>query len=649
MAFAILLPMPPRSIPKKDHRLYSLRRSACFQRLAWSMVFLVSASPSTCRAQGTQNPSHPTTDLQQQYDSAVRAQTAGDKERATLGYRDFLAAALRRLAQGRMQLGDYPGATRLFEEALAVAPSDAVNGIRIDYAEAALLSRDIPKARALSQALLVDEPKNSRARLVLGEALLQTDENDEARKQLEAAVALDPSYKNGLALATAYLALSDTKDATRVFTEMAASFGDKATVHLDFGRAYAEAGYPQLAIAEFEKAIAKEPTLLEAHYCLGASYLLDKGAEAFPKATREFNRELQLHPNDYFSLSQLGYIALTERRFPDAEAALKRASLLDSHNPDNPLLLGQVYTELNQPAQAEQAFRQAIALTTDPSRNHYQVQRAHYLLGRLLLQTGRSDEGKQEMQISAALLKQNLARDQVRLAGTPMGATATPPQLHAPDPALVDARTKRDVEDFSARVAPALADSYNNLGAIAAGSNEFATATRYFEQAAKWNPTLEGLDYNWGRAAFSAEFYAQAAPPLSRYLAAHPQEEGARRVLGISLFMIKDYAATVRTLRPIEQELTATPQLDYMYAQSLVLTGDYDQGVARLQRMSKTNPSVAEVHRALGEAYASHGDYQQASGELRTAINLNAADSEATDQLALVLAHLEKKTPTSQP
>jgi Flp pilus assembly protein TadD len=65
--------------------------------------------------------------------------------------------------------------------------------------------------------------------------------------------------------------------------------------------------------------------------------------------------------------------------------------------------------------------------------------------------------------------------------------------------------------------------------------------------------------------------------------------------------------------------------------------------------MSIADPSIAEVHRALGEAYASHGDYQQAKAELSTALHLNAADSEANDQLALVLTQLEKKSPTAQP
>ncbi|NYF78037.1 tetratricopeptide repeat protein [Granulicella arctica] len=582
--------------------------------------------------------------LQQRYDAAQRAQASGDLGRAMREYQDFLAESLRRVAEGQARVGEYPASAKLFEEALAVAPAGSAVSLRLSYAEAALVARDIPKARALAEAVLVDEPKSAEARLVLGEALLQTNENEQARKELEAAVALEPNYRNGLALATAYLALADTKDAERIFTEMAASFGKKASVYLDFGRSLAEAGYPEMAIADFNLAIAKDSTLPEVHYCLGASYLLSEGEKGFAKAAQEFRRELALHPDDYFSLSQLGYIALNEHRLPEAEADLKRAAALDPRNPDNPLLLGQVYAQLNQPEQAEQALRMSIALTTDLSRNHYQVQRAHYLLGRLLLQTGHADEAKEQMQLSADLLKKNLERDEARLKGAPSSeATSAALQIHARGLAPVDVQAKHEIEAFAARVAPALADSYNNLGAIAAADNQFASATGYFEKAARWNPSLEGLDYNWGRAAFSAELYAQAEAPLGRYLAAHPLEQGARRVLGICYFKGKKYAATVETLLPIEGELAATPQLDSMYAQSLLMTGDYDGGVARLQRMSRANPAVAEVHRALGEAYASHGEYLKASEELRTAVQLNAADSEATDQLAMVLTHLEKK------
>jgi hypothetical protein len=87
---------------------------------------------------------------------------------------------------------------------------------------------------------------------------------------------------------------------TRIFREMTTSFGDKATLHLDFGRAFAEAGYPDLAIAEFNKASAKDPTLAEAHCCLGASYLLSipcwsKARPSFAKARKLLQNSEALH------------------------------------------------------------------------------------------------------------------------------------------------------------------------------------------------------------------------------------------------------------------------------------------------------------------------------------------------------------------
>lgn len=585
---------------------------------------------------------HAESDLKQQYDAAQRAQSAGDFAAASRDYQAFLATALGRLAEGHARAGEYPGAIKMFDEALAVGTPDPSGSLRLDYAEAALLGHDVAKAKSLARAVVGENPKNGEARFVLGEALLKNDENDEARKQLEAAVALNPSYKNGLALGRAYLALANTKDAARIFGEMARGFGDKAAIHLDFGRAYAEAGYPDLSIAEFKKAIVKDPALPEAHYCLGASYLLSLGEAGFPKALDEFHLELKLNPNDYFSLSQLGYIALNQRKLTEAESYLKRAASLDAANPDNPLLLGQVYMQLNRPAEAEKAFRQAIALTTDPSRNHYQVQRAHYLLGRLLVQEGHADEAKEQMEISASLLKQNLVRDQVRLKGAPIGEAAAPPLLQS-SAASADEKAKRELDEYTAQLAPALADSYNNLGVIAAGNNEFATATGYFTKAAKWNPDLEGLDYNWGRAAFSGGLYASAAAPLGRYLAAHPHDDGARRVLGISYFESRDYESVVKTMHPLEAQIADSPQLGYMYALSLALTGSYDDGISRLERLSKSNPS-ADVHRALGEAYASHGNYQQAADELRAALQLNGSDQEAKEQLAATLVHLQSKS-----
>ena len=97
----------------------------------------------------------------------------------------------------------------------------------------------------------------------------------------------------------------------------------------------------------------------------------------------------------------LGKIAVTRNNYPEAETYLKKAISLDPQNPDAYLYLGQMYFDTNRFAEAETALRQCIRLTTDVSRNRYQVQKAHYLLGRILMKKGQQDAAHAEMKISA--------------------------------------------------------------------------------------------------------------------------------------------------------------------------------------------------------------------------------------------------------
>jgi predicted Zn-dependent protease len=115
-------------------------------------------------------------------------------------------------------------------------------------------------------------------------------------------------------------------------------------------------------------------------------------------------------------------------------------------------------------------------------------------------------------------------------------------------------------------------------------------------------------------------------PPLTRYLRAHPESSNIRAVLGISQFMVRDYRACVATLRPVIAHLESTPQIAYVYADSLVKTGQRDAGIARLAALEKQNADVADVHRALGEAYMDSPDKQKSMEELRIAVRLDAAN-----------------------
>jgi tetratricopeptide (TPR) repeat protein len=577
--------------------------------------------------------------LQQRYDAAQRYQAAQDLDHAAQQYRMFLSEALGEIAVGRAHVGEYDKAADDFDEALRLVPDSPEMQIR--YAQAALESGKLDHAKLLAMGVIRNNPNDSKdgadAHGILGRVLLKTGKIAEARQELEEAVALDSTFENGYQLAVADLDGGDEKGATKIFAEMQASFGDTAVLHLQFGRAYLNSDFQSDAVEEFQKAIAEDDRLPGVHYSLAAAYLSTAGHTKLPEAEAELNKEIAIFPDEAAAYAALGHLLAAQHHGAEedaeAEKDLKRATELDPKNPDGFFYLGQFYADLKKLPEAEAALRQSIAMTTDVSRNAYQVQKARYLLGRLLMQTGQADEGNQQIAAAHALTQQNLARDQNRLSDYLQEKRDTQTsgmgdEMPRMEDKPADAEAVQQVDALEKQLGPVMADSYNNLGAIAGSEGNATAALRYFEEAEEWNPALPGLDYNLGRAAFAAGAFAQAVGPVSRYLRAHPEEEGARAVLGLSQFNTKDYAGARKTLEPLDGNSGEAPQLQFAYAESLIQTGDASGGVERLLVLEKADPHVAEVHRALGEAYVTT-KAAGAAEELETAIRLNPVDAEA--------------------
>lgn len=591
---------------------------------------LVSASPLFGQTAGLRSDGRET--LQKQFDQAQEFQRAGKLTEAAGQYRVFLGDALGELALGYALVPDYPRSAPLFDEALSLEPNSPA--LLLDYARTALVMGDFGHAKTLAsqyiQMYQEDRQRLAEAHQVLGRALLKLNQDKDARKELETALALDPTFANGYDLAVACLDLDDEKCAVQIFSEIEHSFGDTAEIHLAFGRAYGDSDFQPKAITEFRKAIEENPRLPGVHYLL-AAVLLATGNDQNPleSAEAELKKELAISPRDAMTYAALGKIAVTRTNYADAETYLEKAISLDPQSPDAYLYLGQMYFNTNRIDDAEAALRKCIALTTDVSRNRYQVQQAHYLLGRILMKRGQQDAAHAEMQINRELADKTLAQDKSKLAGLmetsgsedPAAGTSAPVNSGKQDPAALG-----KVEGMRERLRLAVADSYNNLGAIAATNSDYSSAVMYFERAYEWNPSLEGLDYNWGRAAFAGAKYADAVLPLSRYVKAHPDDSGGRSVLGLSQFLSGKYQDCVETLQPIEKDELA-PQVEYAYASSLVKSGQVSAGKERLLALEKAHPEIPDVHRALAEAFGRQGDQKRAAEELHTASQLASQDS----------------------
>jgi tetratricopeptide (TPR) repeat protein len=505
--------------------------------------------------------------------------------------------------------------------------------VNLNYAALRLQQGNPKEAQVFAETAVKEGPENPQAQYMLGSALFQQQDYRGAREHLEKAVVSSPKFQIGYLLGLTYIKLNDLNRATVLFNEMVIGLGDTPEIHVLLGRAYREGDFLDQSVAELKKAISKDSKIKMAHYLLAMAYLERDGDSGFAEAAPEFDAELKINPRDARTHYMIGYIALKRHDTKLAESELTRAAELDPENPDPLVSLGQLYADSNRLSEAEKTFRRAILLTKDPARNGYQINRAHYSLGRILLQTGREDEGKKELQISAELRDKphSQARGSAEVPDTPSidSNSLKPTEIES----SISPEDAKKVKAYADQLRPAIADSYNNLGVIAAGDRDFTSAMDYFAKAGEWNPSLQTLDRNLGMAAFYANRFDAAVESLGKHLKQQPDDLRARAALGLSLFALKQYGKVLETLQPIQKDVDGDPGLSYAYAVSQVKTGAYTEGIARLHALEKADPNSADVHTLLGEAFVDQGEYAEALDEYHRALAINPG-SQRTHYLA---------------
>jgi tetratricopeptide (TPR) repeat protein len=292
--------------------------------------------------------------------------------------------------------------------------------------------------------------------------------------------------------------------------------------------------YPEQAVEDFHKAMARDNHAVDAHYYLALAYLRHDESAGYGKAVPEFESELKINPNDSRSHYMLGYIALKQSRYAEAETELSQATGLQPQDLNMLVSLAEVYIAQDRSTEAEVMLRKEISLAqsaSDQRRNG----RAHYLLGRLLVKAGKREEAKQEMAIAA---QQEDTRGmssgpatEARVIGSSSLAQKEAPDRSERSAAHAAPEERQQLEQFKAQMTPAIAEAYNNLGALAAGNRRFPEAVGWFEEASAWNPQLEGLDRNLGMAAFYAQEWDKAESSLQRYVLSHAGDTVARHAL----------------------------------------------------------------------------------------------------------------------
>ncbi len=572
-----------------------------------------------CLAQSVPEP------LQRHSDAAQTFQLAGDLDGAEKENRAVAGIALQRLGNIKIAAHQYPEAGARLQQSCALYRSAEC---QVDLAILRLYEGDATRGINEARAGLKLDDRSARGHHVLGKLYFMQGDYKSAIAELEQSVVLKPNYDVAFTLGVAYLNVKDLTKARLLFDEMLLAMGISPQAHALFGRAYRGAGFFQEAVQEFNKALQIDPRVPRVHFLIGLTHLLQGEQSEFKEAAAEFEAELKIG-DDYYSNYFLGYIDLKNHDYANAESHLKHASQLRPEASEPQVYLGQLYTETNRNELAEKTLRHAIAVTTDPSRNVFQVNRAHYMLGRILIGSGRREEGEKEIRTSKILLNESLKESRDNLQAMAPAEETTQAAATQPTDDLIigggeaDPRMRRDTEKYEAAMADVLGNALYNLGVIFAQRQQFQPASDFFRQAAAWAPGIENLQRNWGLAAFAAGDYAAAAPPLEQHLKRRPDDVRPRQLLALSYFMQEKYQGVVDAVRPMGENLPADPALLSAYGESLIKVGDVARGERLFLRLVQENPSSAEIRLLLGQNYAQQDKFNPALEQYQQALQLN--------------------------
>ena len=542
--------------------------------------------------------------LAQRYEAAQEMVRAGKLAEAETELKAILAAQYRRLMKTY-------GALSKREPALAAAEAAAnYQSTDNDLIETAMLyleAAQFDKALAPLLKAAQLQPNNADVHKTLGKTYFALGDYEKSARALEAALKLAPNdFNSSFTLAITYLQQRQFTEARRVFDSMIAEFGEKPEIHIAIGRAFREAGRLPEAIAEFKKAIALNSQFPGAHYNLGLAYLWNEGGSAVANAEGEFKIELAANPDDFFSNYYLGITCIFQRKWEPAIDFLMTAARIQPNNPDPYFQLGQAYQELQKHDQAIEVLRKAIDLNPNLPHNKFQVTTAHYRLAQSLLQTGQTEAGRKELQLTSELkarafeITQSMSSKQ-----STMGTSRVPDENDQKTQAPLDPKIRSELETNEAQLTKIIAALHNSLGLVQAGQQELSDAAVEFRLAKKWNPQQAGLDYNLGLAYFRAESYREALAPLESEIKANPANTQARWLLGLSYFHTQEYSKAAELLHDVLSAGSTNVEIWYALASSLIKLGKIDDAERAIEQMAVltgTTPRLSQIRNELEEA-----------------------------------------------
>lgn len=474
---------------------------------------------------------------------------------------------------------------------------------------ASLLAHDgrTDEAARLAGQVAQSNPKDIRALTTLAAVLRSAHRDREAVAPLQAALQIKPDFSIALALGSAMLASHDKAGAEQVFARLLAASGNAAITHVAVGDAYRETDYLQEAAAEFRKAIAIDPRATHAEFFLGLVSLQMNEWGPNSESFLHLRKAVEQNPHEYLSNFYLGALESTDGSdLPSSDRHLHAAAEADPAQPEVWIYLGQNANREHRNAEAIADLRRAVELTgTDESRNHYQIRRAYFSLGRLLIAEGKHEEGEKYLadyrrtgEASAAQATAAIAEKQGS-SGSTVDGTSTSASLRylANDSATKQAGSSEaqlqpvavspQLRSAEAQLRTMLRNGYNDLGTAEAREQDYARALQDFHEAERFGDASPALLHNIAIAAYRVNDSAEVVRALTEYFGTvpAPQDTRARLMLAMAHFDLGHFGEAAHDFHAAGDAALQDPRTTYSYALSLARDGQAQEANAMADRL----------------------------------------------------------------
>jgi tetratricopeptide (TPR) repeat protein len=137
------------------------------------------------------------------------------------------------------------------------------------------------------------------------------------------------------------------------------------------------------AVAEYRKAIEKNPVAIDLHYRLGRALLQQShDPAALEQARKEFEAELKLNPADAVAEYQVAQILTAEQKKPEAAVHFERAATLRSDFPEALIAVAKLRSDAKRFPDAIELLEKAVKLQPRNETAHYNLMLAYRSAGR---------------------------------------------------------------------------------------------------------------------------------------------------------------------------------------------------------------------------------------------------------------------------